>query len=208
MGAKNSVLPPLDKTDLRLSAQQRFGLDAESYREVELAFQRMSENDPKQVISKLQWDRFFDQKCEGDKEDREMYEDVWRLMNCEKSKTMDFAKFLLFMCVGTADQKTKLTASFALADRKSSGKLTEKNLREVFERPILQQRRQETGNKKAQLTPDEKAHINTKVREFIDAVDKDRDGIITLDDFVNSYDENEELFEELYTFDGLIDACD
>mgnify|MGYP002553937472 CR=1 FL=1 len=172
---------------------------------MELAFQQMSENNPKQFIDKAQWDRFFNEKCEDDKEEREMYEDVWRLLGCEKSGKMDFAQFLLFMCVGTADQKTKLTASFALADRKCAGKLTEKTLREVFERPILQQRRQETGNKKAQLTPEEKAHIQAKAREFTEAVDIDKDGIITLEDFLNSYEDHEELFEELFAFDGLCD---
>lgn len=209
MGAKNSVLPPLDKTDLRASAQQRFGLDAESYQEVENAFKQLCDNNPKQVIDKPHWDRFFDEKCDGDKEEREMYEDVWRLLGCEKSGKMDFSQFLLFMCVGVADQKTKLTASFALADKKCSGKLNEKALRAVFERPILQQRRQETGNKKAQLKPEEEAHIKEKVREFMAVVDKDKDGIITLEDFISSYDDNEELFDELYAFDGLCDEeCD
>ena len=178
-------------------------VDAESYHEVELAFQQVSENDPKQIIDKMHWDRFFDMKCDGDKEEREMYEDVWRLLGCEKSGKMDFAQFLLFMCVGVADQKTKLTASFALADRKCAGKLTEKTLREVLERPILQQRRQQTGAKKVQLTPDEKAHIQEKAHQFMQVVDKDMDGVITLDDFLNAYDDNEELFEDLYAFDGL-----
>jgi len=203
MGAKISVLPPLDKNDLAGSAQARFGLDAESYHEVELAFQQVSENDPRQIIDKMHWDKFFDQKCEGDKEEREMYEDVWRLLGCEKPGKMDFSQFLLFMCVGVADQKTKLTASFALADRKCAGKLTEKTLREVLERPILQQRRQQTGVKKFQLTPDEKAHIQEKAHQFMAVVDKDGDGVITLEDFLAAYDDNEELFEDLYAFDGL-----
>jgi len=183
----------------------RFGIDAESYHEVELAFQQVSENDPRGIIDKMHWDRFFDQKCDGDKEERDMYEDVWRLLGCEKSGKMDFAQFLLFMCVGVADQKTKLTASFALADRKCAGKLTEKSLCEVFSRPILQQRRQQTGAKKAQLTPDEKAHIQQKAHEFMTVVDKENLGFITLDAFLAAYDDNEELFEELYAFDGLCD---
>jgi len=205
MGAKNSVLPPLDKNDLAGSAQMRFGLDRESYDEVERAFKQVSENDPKGFINKMQWDRFFDQKCEGDKEEREMYEDVWRLLGCEKPGKMDFSQFLLFMCVGVADQKTKLTASFALADRKCAGKLTEKTLREVLERPILEERRKATGAKKVQLTPDEKAHIQEKAHQFMTVVDKNNLGFITIDEFLAAYDDNEELFEELYAFDGLCD---
>jgi len=205
MGAKNSVLPPLDKTDLAMSARVRFGLDQESYEEVQKAFAQMSDNDPNGFILKMQWDRFFNEKCEGDEEGRQMYEDVWRLLGCEKSGKMDFAQFLLFMCVGVADQKTKLTASFALADRRCAGKLTEKALREVFERPLIEARRKQTGAKKVQLTPDEKAHIMEKVHQIMVVADPMQQGFITLDDFLRAYDDenNEELFAELYAFDGL-----
>jgi len=206
MGAKISVLPPLNKENLELDAQQRFGLDHDSYLEVQKAFDQLVAGNPKNIIDKMHWDSFFDRKCEDDKDEREMYDDVWRLFGCDKSGKMEFGQFLLFMCVGVADQKTKLTASFALADRKCNGKLTAKELFQVFERPILEERRRENpGVKKIQLSPDEKAHIQTKVDEFMAAVDTDRDGMIFLDQFINAYEEHEELFDELYAFDGLCD---
>jgi len=152
MGAKNSVLPPLNKENLELDAQQRFGLDHDSYMEVQKAFDQLVAGNPKNIIDKMHWDTFFDKKCEDDKDEREMYDDVWRLFGCDKSGKMEFGQFLLFMCVGVADQKTKLTASFALADRKCAGKLTAKELFQVFERPILEERRRENpGVKKMEL---------------------------------------------------------
>ena len=104
---------------------------------------------------------------------------------------------------------TIITAGYRLANEKAQEVLKNVSMKVSIDDDDLLKLIAQTAMISKQVNSSKEYFSNMVVDAVKTVVDKDKDGIITLEDFISSYDDNEELFDELYAFDGLCDEeCD
>jgi len=193
-----------------------FGITERDTMAFETSFNALRGKDP--FITRSKWmDHWLGDETPIDPHNKSLGLRIWNAFDVDGNNKMDLAEWSLFCAISQyGSTKHKLTASFAINDKSQDGKLSKDEVLDVIDGTLRMKKRQEVRKKfldekgevtnktqcmkacrRTTLTPEEKALVAERTGKIMEVTDKDKNGYITLDEFLDAAQEHPELFEDL-----------
>jgi len=139
---------------------------------------------------------------------------IWKAFDVDGNDKMDLDEWSLFCAISQfGSQKHKLTASFALCDKSQDGLVAESEVVNVLFRNLRMSKRTEMlekmkadgssgrslakASRRVSLTKEESKMVKERAKEIMAIADKDKNGKISLEEFLQAAEEKPELFQDL-----------
>jgi len=182
-----------------------FGLTQENLNDFKSRYEGICAGKP--FMSKSQFmDYWLGDEKPVDKDNKEFGSRIWAAFDVDRNGKMDYDEWCLYCAIqehGT--MRHKLTAAFVLCDGTKDGLLTEKEVADIFNRAFcIEARRLLVLGGRKDLCKwvkkpgfQEQVEINTKTKKIIKLADKNKDGKVSLEEFLGAAEEDPSLFEDL-----------
>jgi len=212
-GAHSTALHVMKPVEL----MAEFGLTQRDILSFEASYDAVRGSSPH--ITRNQWmDHWNGSDFPIDPDNDELGKRIWNAFDVDGNNKMDLEEWSLFCAISQfGSQKHKLTASFALCDKSQDGLIAEGEVFNVLRRSMRMGMRNEVRqkysseeaqnakarrqlvkeSKRVHLSPEQTKMLKERSKQIMEAADKDKNGKISLDEFLAAAQENPDLFKDL-----------
>jgi len=169
-------------------------------------------------ITRSRWlENWLGDESPIDPHNKELGIRIWKAFDVDNNNKMDLDEWSLFCAISQyGSARHKLTASFAINDKSQDGRLTKSEVVYVLDGALRMKKRKvvrqkfvdENGEvtsknqcfkacRSVTLTPEEKNTIADRANQIMEVTDKDKNGYITLDEFLEAAQAHPDLFDDL-----------